>query len=312
MKFFLKVLGNINPFLYGVAYLLCIPIFGTLLHYVDNFELINNNQLISDLNSAMYFSAVTITTLGYGDILPSNMSTRLLVIIEASLGVILAGLFLNSLAHKQSRIIQEADEKKFKRIEFSNRLEKLIAFNKLISLNLSQYEIYIIIMTSPYGSQARPYGNNEPDFKLNPNFKFSDIKHLYKSSGKIGDNSHKPAVDYFYNSLDKLVISLEQSISLDLFLDFKDLEDEVREFILLSRRWNVRDDILAQIHTRMGEEQAVIFYERMIENLTEEEMELRRAYMMNSFIILFHFLKQSCTFIEKYNKHINHIMTLQK
>lgn len=51
-----------------------------------------------------YFSAVTITTLGYGDIVPITNITRILVAIESILGLILIGLFLNSLSwEKQFR-----------------------------------------------------------------------------------------------------------------------------------------------------------------------------------------------------------------
>jgi hypothetical protein len=46
----------------------------------------------------LYLSSVTITTLGYGDIVPVTCSARMLIASEAILGVILAGLFLNSLA----------------------------------------------------------------------------------------------------------------------------------------------------------------------------------------------------------------------
>jgi hypothetical protein len=45
-----------------------------------------------------YFSAVTITTLGYGDIVPITNIARIATSIESILGVILIGLFFNSLA----------------------------------------------------------------------------------------------------------------------------------------------------------------------------------------------------------------------
>jgi voltage-gated potassium channel Kch len=45
----------------------------------------------------IYFSAVTITTLGFGDIVPITAHARTSV-IEAISGVILIGLFLNALA----------------------------------------------------------------------------------------------------------------------------------------------------------------------------------------------------------------------
>jgi hypothetical protein len=47
-----------------------------------------------------YFSAITITTLGYGDIAPITSVARILVAIEAISGVVLIGLFLNSVAQK--------------------------------------------------------------------------------------------------------------------------------------------------------------------------------------------------------------------
>jgi hypothetical protein len=50
----------------------------------------------------LYLSAATITTLGYGDIVPLSPITRALVASEAVLGVVLIGLFLNSLAHESA------------------------------------------------------------------------------------------------------------------------------------------------------------------------------------------------------------------
>jgi hypothetical protein len=51
----------------------------------------------------LYFSAITITTVGYGDILPVTTRARLWVGSEAVLGIVLIGLFLNSLAIKAQR-----------------------------------------------------------------------------------------------------------------------------------------------------------------------------------------------------------------
>jgi hypothetical protein len=45
----------------------------------------------------LYFSAVTITTLGYGDIVPVTSTARGVVTIEIIMGPLLFGLFLNSL-----------------------------------------------------------------------------------------------------------------------------------------------------------------------------------------------------------------------
>ena len=50
-----------------------------------------------------YFSSATITTVGFGDIVPITTRARLLVTTEAILGVVIIGLFLNSLANSIKR-----------------------------------------------------------------------------------------------------------------------------------------------------------------------------------------------------------------
>jgi hypothetical protein len=50
----------------------------------------------------LYFSAVVATTLGFGDITPVTILSRSLVTLEAVLGVVFVGLFLNSLARRRS------------------------------------------------------------------------------------------------------------------------------------------------------------------------------------------------------------------
>lgn len=54
-----------------------------------------NEEINLSLNDFLYFSAVTITTLGYGDILPNSGGIRFLVMIETIAGVIILGLFVS-------------------------------------------------------------------------------------------------------------------------------------------------------------------------------------------------------------------------
>ena len=54
----------------------------------------------SSFNRMFYFSAVTITTLGYGDIVPVTRDTRMLVGSQSIIGILLIGMFLNSLSRE--------------------------------------------------------------------------------------------------------------------------------------------------------------------------------------------------------------------
>jgi hypothetical protein len=51
----------------------------------------------------LYFSAIVITTVGFGDIVPMTNIARLCCALEAVLGIILAGLFLNAVAGRRDR-----------------------------------------------------------------------------------------------------------------------------------------------------------------------------------------------------------------
>jgi len=61
---------------------------------------LNGNPSYSQFVRMLYFSVVTITTLGFGDIVPVSTNARLLVSLESILGIILIGLFLNSLSNR--------------------------------------------------------------------------------------------------------------------------------------------------------------------------------------------------------------------
>lgn len=57
---------------------------------------------VSNFIDAIYLSVVTVTTLGYGDIVPASPYAKMLTSFQAISGVVVVGLFLNSLFSKQS------------------------------------------------------------------------------------------------------------------------------------------------------------------------------------------------------------------
>ena len=98
------------PWVYGSIYLSCIPIFGLIylltpsvlcgVPWFDNF----------------YFSAVTITTLGYGDLLPVTGLGKGLASFQAVFGVGLIGLFLNALAERRGKTLNERKAQEAKKL----------------------------------------------------------------------------------------------------------------------------------------------------------------------------------------------------
>ena len=82
-----------SPLCIGAIYFLLIPAFG-LIYYLNSEFWLNPLTLIQSL----YLSVVTITTLGYGDIIPQTELARGLTAIEAVLGIVIIGVFLNAVA----------------------------------------------------------------------------------------------------------------------------------------------------------------------------------------------------------------------
>ena len=97
---------------YGFLYLSLIPIFAVIYTLLPE-GFIHYDQLSNTFLTNLYYSAVTVTTLGYGDITPINEIAAILVGTESVLGVVIIGLFLNQLSHnkmEQEKIITEQEE----------------------------------------------------------------------------------------------------------------------------------------------------------------------------------------------------------
>lgn len=88
-----------------------IPLYAIIFSFLPENSLVLNNH-DRGFYSHIYFSIITITTLGFGDITPVGKIGQLLTASEAILGVILTGLFLNSLSHQHGIEVQESEKQK--------------------------------------------------------------------------------------------------------------------------------------------------------------------------------------------------------
>lgn len=86
-------------------------------------DFLKDSKLFNSLNDhplklfgvSFYYSIVTITTLGFGDISPNNMLSMVLTVSESVMGIIIIGFFLNAVAIKIAEDIEE--EKKNKKMK---------------------------------------------------------------------------------------------------------------------------------------------------------------------------------------------------
>lgn len=122
-KNFLDV-TSYTPLAYGVIYLANILTFSLVYTFIfaSDFKGISINYV-----QALYFSVITVTTLGFGDLTPRLDAAQLLiaVIAQVVLGVLTIGLFLNSISHKLSER-KDSAQKEFEEKAERNALKKLL------------------------------------------------------------------------------------------------------------------------------------------------------------------------------------------
>jgi hypothetical protein len=135
------------PLAYGVIYLANIFIFSLVYVFIfaDDFK----GDPIGYVQS-LYFSVVTVTTLGFGDLTPKLDEAPLLLVVtfQVILGVITIGLFLNSISHKLSERKDHAQREIEEEVENAN-LKKLLTILRpaIVSYMEVLSEIYKVTTT---------------------------------------------------------------------------------------------------------------------------------------------------------------------
>lgn len=136
------------PGAYGGIYLANVLIFSLV--YVLVFAGDFKGEPI-DFVQALYFSVVTVTTLGFGDLTPKLDAAPLLLVVTSQvvLGVVTIGLFLNSISHRLSErkdLAQKAFEEQTER----NALKKLLTILRpaIVSYMEILSETYKVTATS--------------------------------------------------------------------------------------------------------------------------------------------------------------------
>lgn len=291
MKKILKRLLNQRPNVYGICYLSLIPLYAIAFSFLPESSLQLNNH-DSGFFSNLYFSIITITTLGYGDITAVGKIGQLLTASESLLGIVLIGLFLNSLSHQHGIEVQEIEKKKQQKRDEEHAIERFSAFNQLVELNIKRYRIYSIQITTPISER-------KPNTTVNENFSFNDMQDLFKPTLRLSDHHFTPAIDYYFKSLQELVGSLEELVKLGYTQRWPDLESICLEFIETSRELDFSAYILNQPRISIGEQKGSEFDAEMIKK-HEGEVQFLSSNAINAYVALYHLVHKSYEFITIY------------
>ena len=263
-----------KPRAYGITYLALIPAYAMVYFWIPG--------IIGDERSfleCLYFSTVTITTLGYGDITPLGQTGQLVTASEALLGVVSIGLFLNAIASARSDTIRAEQAEKEKRILEADQRSRLNGHYRLIQPIVKKYRLFVIEITHPATNPSEQYN---PDFRLN------DMKDMYQPTRLTKAPRLRPAIIGYFEVVDKLYEEISDLIkSVDL-RHFPEIEKLCLRISQVIREFDYSGEILSALNTNAGGRSMAEDARDMLEQYEGDCVPYSTANVLNGYIILYH------------------------
>lgn len=330
-----KDIFSLPPAVYGTMYLGLIPIFGFLYSVLPNMQF--NHENVGFLE-ALYFSTITVTTTGFGDITPTNTFTRAFVMVEASIGVVSAGLFLNAITFQREENMSKLMDAFETRKELSYAFARLHSHDSLITLNMNTYLNRVNQLlgieseqTPVASSDSEGQANlqtsaslpNSPDAQVSQqligihepipeSLTFNNLQHLFNTSSRLTDDPRKPQIWYYYQALDELVTSIENLVRETETYRWEDLESLCIQYLSDIKSYDSSSYILAEpnFEKQLADIQAQRQQDMLLigEFPRDKTVELSSENSLNPYIILFMGIQTTIAFIKAFQLRYQQIM----
>lgn len=200
---FFHILSNVRPLIWVVTYIIIIPIFAVIYWALPDGQFRIPDNAGTEFGSWIYYSIVTITTLGFGDYTPAHGWAQAFTAIEVGIGLVVMGLFLNSVGAMKSEIDVSNEVEKQRRAHFALEKEKLVNSVPLLLHNINKFLQYCYAVTTPLKMRKKSDG------EYNPDFTFQDMADMFKPSGLDIDKTRIPAVDRLLKKAAQTSLSLD-------------------------------------------------------------------------------------------------------
>lgn len=220
IRHYFHVVSNVRPIYWIMLYIALMPVFAVIYFSLPAGQFRIPDGGGTDFGSWLYYSIVTITTLGFGDYTPAGGIAQTLTAVEVMCGLVILGFFLNAVGSMKSEIDLESEVEKQRALHSSQEREKLMKSTPSILHTLNTFLAYCYAVTTP--ADAR----KDEEVKYNPDFTFNDMADLFHPSGLPGDRTRLPAATRLMHSATQTSLaldSLQNRVDLALWPDV--LED---------------------------------------------------------------------------------------
>ncbi len=218
-RHFFHVVSNVRPIVWIGLYVALTPVFALIYMWLPDSQFRIPDGAGTDFGSWLYYSIVTITTLGFGDYTPAHGWAQAVTAVEVMCGLISLGFFLNAVGSMKSEIDVESEIERQRAVHYASEREKLLKIMPSVLHNLNMFLAYCYAVTTPVT------GRKDTEARYDPDFAFRDMTDLFKPSGLPFDRSRRPAVERLLKSAShtSLVLdSLQARVDLTLWQDIVD------------------------------------------------------------------------------------------
>lgn len=202
IRHFFHVVSNVRPIIWIGLYVALTPVFALIYWALPDGQFRIPDGAGTDFGSWLYYSIVTITTLGFGDYTPAHGWAQAVTALEVMCGLIILGFFLNAVGSMKSEIDVESEIEKQKRVHDANEKGKLLRNIPSLLHNINLFLTYCYANTTPIGKR-KEIGTYNPDFSI------EDMKDIYRHSGLESDLSNRPAVERLMRAAENTSLALD-------------------------------------------------------------------------------------------------------
>lgn len=109
IRHFFHVVSNVRPIVWICTYVALTPVFALIYWGLPDGQFRIPDNSGTDFGSWLYYSIVTITTLGFGDYTPAQGWAQAVTAVEVMCGLVILGFFLNAVGSMKSEIEVDAE-----------------------------------------------------------------------------------------------------------------------------------------------------------------------------------------------------------
>lgn len=219
IRHFFHVVSNVRPIVWICLYISVTPLFALIYWALPDSQFRIPDGAGTDFGSWLYYSIVTITTLGFGDYTPAHGWAQAVTAVEVMCGLVFLGFFLNAVGSMKSELDVEAEIEKQRLLHAAAEKEKLTKSVPALLHNINGFLAFCYAVTTPPSQRDK----TAPEF--NEEFRIQDMRDLYRPSGLAADSTGTPAVEGLLKSASRTSLaldSLQNKVDLSLWPELLD------------------------------------------------------------------------------------------